>query len=216
MSNFSTNKSDERRKHKRVALLEELEYEGEGRRFRRRLTEISVEGMFIDTPNTFPPGTLLAVKFRLPNSEDHIIANAEVLYVQEKVGMGVKFKNLSPEDRDKIKAFVEGDSFRRGPMRPEFVRSSRIMVKIPVTIEGTDSGGARFAEETTIVTLSMGGASILTSRDLNVGMPLYLCTPKGLRFEARVAWVGSEATGTKGLVGLQCRGLAQALGFQFP
>lgn len=47
-------------------------------------------------------------------------------------------------------------------------------------------------------------------------MKLLLETPRGDEFRGNVVWVGSAASGSGGQVGVQCRGLAQSLGFQFP
>ena len=47
-------------------------------------------------------------------------------------------------------------------------------------------------------------------------MKLLLETPRGGEFKGNVVWVGSEASKSEGQVGVQCRGLAQSLGFQFP
>jgi hypothetical protein len=47
-------------------------------------------------------------------------------------------------------------------------------------------------------------------------MKLLLETPSGREFKSNVVWVGTAASRSEGQVGVQCRGLAQSLGFQFP
>jgi hypothetical protein len=47
-------------------------------------------------------------------------------------------------------------------------------------------------------------------------MKLRLETTSGREFLSNIVWVGSDASKSGGQVGVQCRGLAQSLGFQFP
>jgi c-di-GMP-binding flagellar brake protein YcgR len=51
-------------------------------------------------------GSVLDLKFRLFNDDRLISVQAEVRYVQEGVGMGVRFTNLKAEDRERIKKFI--------------------------------------------------------------------------------------------------------------
>lgn len=71
------------------------------------MDDISEEGMFIATPDVFMKGSILDLKFRLFNQDQPISVKAEVRYVQEGVGMGVRFMNLEAEDRGRIKKFIE-------------------------------------------------------------------------------------------------------------
>jgi len=64
--------------------------------------------------------------------------------------------------------------------------------------------------------LAKHGARIKTDRKLDIDATVFLHTSNGAEFEARVAWVGTAASRTEGEVGIQCRGLALALGFNFP
>jgi Tfp pilus assembly protein PilZ len=96
-------KGDERRKHKRVSIFQEMLF---GDRSVRRMDDISEQGMFIATPDVFMIGSVLDLKFRLFNDDQPITVKAEVRYVQEGVGMGVHFTNLKTEDRERIKKFI--------------------------------------------------------------------------------------------------------------
>ena len=51
---------------------------------------------------------------------------------------------------------------------------------------------------------------------MDVGTKLVLETPGGREFTSSVVWVGDGSSRSDGQVGIQCRGLAQSLGFQFP
>ncbi|PYV39401.1 MAG: hypothetical protein DMG09_09305 [Acidobacteria bacterium] len=216
MSGSSSRSDSERRKDKRVSLVHEIECEGEGGIFRKRVADISFGGMFIDTLTSFAPGSVIKVRFRLPGSDLPTEVNAKILYVQEKIGTGVTFLDLKDKDRDKIRELIELLSAKkRGPVATDTVKSSRVIVNIPVTLMGTELGES-FEESATIVTLAKHGARIKTDRKLDIDATVFLHTSNGAEFEARVAWVGTAASRTEGEVGIQCRGLALALGFNFP
>jgi len=97
-------KRDERRKHKRVSIFQEMYF---GDRSVRRMDDISEQGMFIATSDVFMMGSVLDLKFQLFNDDQPITVKAEVRYVQEGVGMGVHFTNLKAEDRERIKKFIK-------------------------------------------------------------------------------------------------------------
>ena len=216
MSGSSSRSDSERRKDKRVSLVHEIECEGEGGIFRKRVADISFGGMFIDTLTSFAPGSVIKVRFRLPGSDLPTEVNAKILYVQEKIGTGVTFLDLKDKDRDKIRELIELlGAKKRGPVATDTVKSSRVIVNIPVTLMGTELGEG-FEESATIVTLAKHGARIKTDRKLDIDATVFLHTSNGAEFEARVAWVGTAASRTEGEVGIQCRGLALALGFNFP
>jgi len=97
-------KRDERRKHKRVSIIQEIFF---GNRSLRRMDDISEQGMYIATPEVFMKGSIIDLKFRLFNDDQPVTVKAEVRYVQEGVGMGVRFTNLKAEDRERIKKFIK-------------------------------------------------------------------------------------------------------------
>ena len=101
---MQSEKGSERRKYKRVTIIQEMFF---GDRGIRKMDDISEQGMFISTPEVFMKGSILDLKFRLFNDDQPITVKAEVRYTQKGVGMGVRFMNLKPEDRERIKAFVE-------------------------------------------------------------------------------------------------------------
>ena len=101
---MQSEKGSERRKYKRVTIIQEMFF---GDRGVRKMDDISEQGMFIATPDVFMKGSILDLKFRLFNQDQPISVKAEVRYIQEGVGMGVRFMNLKPADRERIKKFVE-------------------------------------------------------------------------------------------------------------
>lgn len=209
--------TEDKRRDKRVPLVQEVECEGEFGTLRKPLADISAGGMFIQVFNPLPLGTVMKVKFSLPNFAEAMMATTKVVYAQEKMGMGVRFLDLKPEDKKKVQQFVDWLSNKKSFAGEDFVRrSSRVNVSIPVKLRTTGKNGTNSEEQATIITLSKYGACVLANVNSEVGNIVFIRTQKGLEFKASVAWVGNELSKTKGQIGIKCRGLAQALGFNFP
>jgi len=78
------------------------------------LGNIGVDGVFIPTDHPMDSGARLHVKINLPNGEKDLELNCEVVWIRKKEictpsgkfpsGMGVKFLNLSPEDKKRLSA----------------------------------------------------------------------------------------------------------------
>jgi hypothetical protein len=210
-------RSVERRWDERVDLFEPITCEKAGVVVRSAVANISVGGMFIDTAQTcFPAGSRVLVRFGLRPDERPVVASADVRYIQDRIGMGLRFVALAFDDRDRIQAFVEEAVRRKTLGAPPTRKSARVAVEVPVRVRGTRPDGPPFEEQTRIVTLSKYGACLVSEHPLEVGKRLLLEIATGHAFEGCVVWVGSEATGSGGQFGIQCRGLAQSLGFQFP
>jgi hypothetical protein len=77
-------------------------YEGYSRNVPVRVPDLSVHGMFINTPEQFPHGAVLRLEFRLPLTNQWINARAEVRYVVEGVGIGVEFVEITEVCREAI------------------------------------------------------------------------------------------------------------------
>ena len=98
MKGTNVNKS----KSPRAFILKEIEYENTVR-IRRRLTEVGVDGMYIDSFVTFPVGSILKVRLWVIHLDQPIELESEVVSVEKGVGMEIRFLNLKPKDR----AFLE-------------------------------------------------------------------------------------------------------------
>jgi hypothetical protein len=207
----------EKRRHRRVDLFQEVVCEAGDVEARSQVADISVGGMFIDMPRPpFPRGTRVTARFALRADEPRMVVDADVHYVQERIGMGIRFVDLADDDRAWIRAFVEETTRRKSLGGPPVRKSARVFVEVPVRVRGARTNGPAFDERTSIVTLSKHGACLLSGYTLDVGMKLLLETASGREFKSNVVWVGSVASRSGGQVGVQCRGLAQSLGFQFP
>jgi hypothetical protein len=209
----------EQRRSPRVSLFQTIVCEGDGSLLAHSETaDLSEGGMFVDLPSVpFRAGEMVTVRFTLGTGSEPIVAEAEVTYVQDGLGMGLRFLNLAPADRDAIARYVE--RVRSRPvMRGEFHlrKSSRVSINLPVRIRAKLPDGAAVDESSRIITLSKHGACLLMSGRVDVGAKLLLETPNGREFKSAIVWVGDGPSRSDGQVGIQCRGLAQSLGFQFP
>jgi len=207
----------EQRRNSRADLFQEIACEGDGVVALSQVADISVGGMFIDLHQTpFAAGSRITTRFALRAEEPRLALEAEVHYVQERIGMGVRFVGLEGRVRERIADFVDEATRRKSLGAPPLRKSARVFVEVPIRLRGTRTHGPAFDERTSIITLSKHGACLRSAYALDVGMKLLLETPRGGEFKGNVVWVGSEASKSGGLIGVQCRGLAQSLGFQFP
>jgi hypothetical protein len=202
----------DRRGASRVELFREIACASGRAVVRTQVADLSVGGMFVDTIRTpFPAGSRVVVRFSLRPDDPPLALEAEVGYVQEGIGMGVRFVHLAEADRKEIAAFVDEALHQKGPGGPPLRRSARVTVELSIHLRGSDARRDAFEEATRITTLSKHGACLVSAHSLAVGARLHLETAGGREFMGSVVWVGSG-----GQVGVQCRGLAQSFGFQFP
>lgn len=206
----------ELRQHPRADLFAEISCAGDGVVARSQIADLSVGGMFIELIRSpFVPGVRVTVRFTPRPLEPPVVAEALVHYVQPLIGIGVRFVGLDESDRARVAAYVEEHVRRQQVGAPPVRKSARVSVTVPVRMRATRTEGD-FDEQTRIITLSKHGACLVSSHRLDVGTKLRVETSAGREFKGNVVWVGTAATRSEGQIGIQCRGLAQALGFQFP
>jgi len=68
--------------------------------------DVSLGGMFIETTEPLPLGSCVTVRFNLGQNDRVVTATAQVAYHVEKMGMGVTFLEIEPDDRDAIRQYV--------------------------------------------------------------------------------------------------------------
>lgn len=203
----------DQRRSLRVTLRGPIDCIGQDVSIRRELGEIGVGGMFIDShPVPYQPDELVRVRFSLGPELPRLELKAQVLYVQERLGMGVRFLDLAADTRAQIEDYLRRTVATAGP---PLRKSSRVCVNIPVALWPSEEQTAGFGDAS-IVTLSKYGACVETSQRLAIGARVGLATRSGLKFKGNVVWIGGAPQGNRAQAGVQCRGLAQALGFQFP
>ena len=100
-------RSEERRESVRVNYLCECQVESEGLHtgpVTGRINDLSLDGVFIDSMLWLPIGSTLKLKFKVQDRS--IRATGEVRYFMPHVGMGVRFIDLDPYDREVIESVV--------------------------------------------------------------------------------------------------------------
>jgi uncharacterized protein (TIGR02266 family) len=102
---------DERRTHKRVPILVEVNWEGKAGNYDARTSDLSTGGCFIDTAGQVSEGEIIKFKLELPGGE-WLELQGEVTYAYVNVGFGVRFTNLSEAVRKRIDWMIETQSDR--------------------------------------------------------------------------------------------------------
>ena len=100
----SWEKSNPVRQFKRFRYPPDLtvSYEGADGHIHLSGPEISVQGMFINTPAILPEGAVLRVSFQLTRVNFKVAVRCEVRYCLPGVGVGVEFIDLPAAARDAI------------------------------------------------------------------------------------------------------------------
>jgi c-di-GMP-binding flagellar brake protein YcgR len=96
-------RNGDKRRFPRAPLATQVEHESGS--FIGFCKDVSVGGMFIETENPLLPGTVLQLRFNL---DDGPIcrAAAEVRYEVKRLGVGVCFTSISPDDQMRIESYV--------------------------------------------------------------------------------------------------------------
>jgi hypothetical protein len=105
---------DERRKYPRVSIQSEI-WLGQDGIFTRNpetLRDLSEGGAFIETVQRFSAGSILSLRFTLPGASRPISCAVAVRSLRGGAGLGVEFLDLSLEDRQQIREFVQSQLTR--------------------------------------------------------------------------------------------------------
>ena|ERR1700675_2002474 len=78
---------------------------GSGPGVTARISELSSLGCYVDTVNPFPVGEVLQVRIRFGCSTCELTGN--VIYTHSGFGMGVRFGELSAENRATLDAWLD-------------------------------------------------------------------------------------------------------------
>jgi len=71
-----------------------MSFENAGPSASARVGDIGLGGCFVDTPNTFPVGTM--IHLRLTHIGETFESNARVVYEAPRMGMGMAFLETQP------------------------------------------------------------------------------------------------------------------------
>ena len=94
---------DDRRRYDRARLIVDVYFDGKDATGVASTKNISVGGFYMNTQAALPEGATLLVRIPLGDGRQ-IIANAEVVYSNPARGVGLRFQNLSDENRTLIES----------------------------------------------------------------------------------------------------------------
>lgn len=99
MNEVENRTKPEIRRDVRIPQLTELSmiYEGFQEDISVRPPDLSPHGMFVNTKTEYPQGAVLKLRFRLSRTGTVIQTRGEVRYCLKGVGVGVEFREISPE-----------------------------------------------------------------------------------------------------------------------
>ena len=86
-----------------IASAELLE-ESSGARMNSRISDLSLNGCYVDTVNPLPDGTL--VHLRIFTETHSFEAPATVVYSQAFMGMGMKFREVEPKSVEILRLWL--------------------------------------------------------------------------------------------------------------
>ena len=89
---------EERRLHDRSRLIVDVYFNGADATGVASTKDISLGGLYMNTHATLPEGALLTLRIPL-GGDRQIVVSGEVMYSNPGRGVGVRFRELSDEDR---------------------------------------------------------------------------------------------------------------------
>ncbi len=90
---------DERRRHQRVSRLLEIRWEDLSGRYNARITDISIDGCYIESIGQVTIGQQIRFEIQLP-AGSWVPFRGEVANHQPNLGFGVRFIGLSEQDKN--------------------------------------------------------------------------------------------------------------------
>jgi len=97
---------DERRNEERLEVSLETVWDGTAsRKCLARITDLSEGGCFVDTTGEAQIGERLTVRIQLPDG-GHLELTGEVAHESRPIGFGLRFIDLSDEQREALRAFL--------------------------------------------------------------------------------------------------------------
>jgi len=111
-----TEKKKEKRTSQRVPVKLKVDYRATGNFLFENATNISEQGIFVETDAPLDTGTMIDLQFQLPDSQKKIEVLGEVTWTNPRrpnpeenhnPGMGIRFVNLSELDKETILSLIK-------------------------------------------------------------------------------------------------------------
>lgn len=100
---------EEKRAHTRVPIDIWVEESKDGELYYQRTANISEGGLFFERTVPHPKGTIVNLKFTLPNQTEPIMVKGEIVNLPndaEGLGMGIKFLDLTETQKKAILDYI--------------------------------------------------------------------------------------------------------------
>lgn len=99
----------DRRQHPRLSVATELWIGQDGifTRADEKLSDLSLGGAFIETSQHYSVGSVLSLRFKLPDGGRFLTCTAIVRNSRNSQGFGVQFLDLSPDDRWQLDSYIQ-------------------------------------------------------------------------------------------------------------
>jgi len=166
----------ERRRYPRYSFdasaefLEVFEIES-GKRIETTVTGLGQRGCYLKTERALPTGTAAIVRIR--KGEQVLELHGSVVYSEAGKGMGLEFTRMEPEQLQTLEEWLAA-SREKAWLSSTRRRSQRLLLRIRVRVSGQDSLGKPFEEETSTLSASPHGASVLLATPINKGQHVNL------------------------------------------
>ncbi|HZE72244.1 MAG TPA: PilZ domain-containing protein [Pyrinomonadaceae bacterium] len=92
---------NERRGHDRSRLIVDVFYDGKEGTGIASSRDIGVGGLYMNTTTVIPEGSVLLIRIPLPRGKQ-IVCNAEVVYSNPGLGVGIRFQGLTDDARARL------------------------------------------------------------------------------------------------------------------
>lgn len=96
---------NDRRSQERLEVCLEAVWDGSGNRS-ARITDLSEGGCYVDTTGETSTGELLSFRVQLPDG-NWLELTGEVAHQMRTVGFGLRFVEMSDEQREQLRQFLE-------------------------------------------------------------------------------------------------------------
>ncbi len=94
---------EERRQHDRSRLIVDVFFDGNDATGVASTTDISPGGFYLKTQANLAEGAKLMVRIPFPDGRQ-VVADAEVIHIEPSKGVGLRFRDLSDENRALIES----------------------------------------------------------------------------------------------------------------